>query len=144
MSAASNYTEKNILNALLRGVAFPLPARTYISLHTGDPSETGSVEVTAAQWPAYARRDAEQGGAIGTGWADPQPAADGSHYTGNAKQITFPGYDADAQLTVTHWGVYDAPVGGNYLVGAELFTPRTIKKGDVFVFDIGALTVKQL
>ena len=37
MSAASNYTENNVLNALLRGIPFPLPVNTYVGLHTDDP-----------------------------------------------------------------------------------------------------------
>lgn len=145
MSAASNYTERNVLNALLRGVTFPLPARTYVSLHTASPAEVGASEVIAAQWPAYTRRDAEVGGAIGSGWSAPAPdAMDDSYYTMNAKQVTFPGFDGSAQITLTHWGVYDAATNGNLLLAAPLQTPRTMQVGDIFVFDANTLTVKQL
>ena len=136
MSAASNYTEANIINALLRGVAFPLPAGTYISLHTADPTDAGGNEVSTAAWPAYVRRHAEDGGAIGTGWTAPSNGV-----STNAKQITYPGMNGASPVQVTHWAVHDAASGGNMLFHAPLQTARTMLTGDVFVFDIGALTV---
>lgn len=136
MSAASNYTEANVINALLRGVAFPLPSKTYVSLHTANPGEAGDSEVTTDAFPAYVRREAEQGGAIGSGWSEP---VDG--VSKNAKQLTYPGFDGAAPVTASHWAVYDAPTGGNLLFYAPLQTSRTLQSGDVFVFDINALTV---
>ncbi len=47
MSAASNYTEANVINALLRGVTFPVPSATYVSLHTGDQLD---YDVNFGQW----------------------------------------------------------------------------------------------
>jgi hypothetical protein len=135
MSAASNYTENNVINSLLRGVAFPLPAKTYVSLHTANPGEAGGNEVTVGDFPAYVRREAEQGGAIGTGWSAPSDGV-----SRNAKQLTYPGFDGAAPVTVTHWAVYDASTGGNMLFYAPLQTSRQLQTGDVFVFDINALT----
>lgn len=136
MSAASNYTETNVINALLRGVTFPLPTKTYVSLHTANPGETGGNEVTTAAFPAYVRKEAEVGGAIGSGWAAPTDGV-----TKNAKQLTYPGFDGASPLAITHWAVYDASTGGNLLFYAPLTTSRTLQSGDVFVFDINALTV---
>lgn len=136
MSAASNYTEANVINALLRGVTFPLPAGTYISLHTADPTDAGGNEVNTADWPAYVRRHAEAGGAIGTGWTAPS-----NGLSTNVNQITYPGMNGAVPVMVTHWAVHDAASGGNMLFHAPLQTARTMLTGDVFVFDIGALTV---
>ena len=136
MSAASNYTEENVINALLRGVTFPLPSKTYVSLHTANPGEAGGSEVTTAAFPAYVRREAEQGAAIGTGWSAPTDGV-----SQNAKQLTYPGFDGASPVTVSHWAVYDAATGGNMLFYAPLQTARTLQAGDVFVFDINALTV---
>lgn len=136
MSAASNYTEANVINALLRGVAFPLPAGTYISLHTADPTDAGGNEVSTTDWPAYVRRHAEAGGAIGTGWTAPS-----NGLSTNTNQITYPGMNGVVPVQVTHWAVHDAATGGNMLFHAPLQTARTMLTGDVFVFDIGALTV---
>lgn len=136
MSAASNYTEQNIINAMLRGTAFPLPTKTYVSLHTANPGETGGNEVTTAAWPQYARVEAEQGTAIGTGWIAPTDGV-----TKNAKQLTYPSMNGGADVTVTHWAIYDAATGGNMLAYAPLQTSRTLKTGDIFVFDAQSLTV---
>jgi len=136
MSAASNYTETNLINALLRGTAFPLPATVYVSLHTATPGETGTSEVSTGSWPAYVRRDAAQGAAISTGWAAPTDGV-----TTNAKQLTYPANNGAGSVTVTHFGLWDAATGGNYLAGAVLTSSRTLAVGDVLVFDIGSLTV---
>lgn len=139
MSAASNYTENNVINALLRGVAFPLPTGTYLSLHTANPGESGGNEVSTGNWPSYVRKDAANGAAIDTGWNSP---ADG--VTTNAQQVLYPSHNGASAITITHWAVFDAPTGGNMLAYAPLNTPRTLQPGDVFVFDAGALTVQQL
>lgn len=138
MSAASNYTETNVINALLRGVAFPLPAAIYVGLHTASPTDAGGNEVSTANWPAYVRKDAAVGGAIATGWAAPTDGV-----TTNLKQVVYPGMNGDNPVTVTHWALYDAATGGNMLAHAPLQTSRTLQTGDVFVFDVGALTVTQ-
>ncbi|AAQ54993.1 virion-associated phage protein [Burkholderia phage Bcep22] len=139
MSAASDYTENNVINSLLRGVAFPLPTKTYLSLHTADPGDAGGNEVTTAAWPAYVRKDAEVGGAIGSGWA---PPANGT--TTNSNQVIYPAQNGASAITVTHFAIYDAPTGGNMLAHAALNTARTLQPGDVFVFDVGSLTVQML
>lgn len=136
MSAASNYTEENVINALLRGVAFPLPSKTYVSLHTASPGEAGGNEVTTGAFPAYVRKEAEAGGLIGSGWSAP---VDG--LTRNAKQLVYPSHNGAASILVTHWAVYDAATGGNLLFYAPLATNRDLQVGDVFVFDVNALTV---
>ena len=136
MSAASNYTETNVINSLLRGVAFPVPTTVYIGLHTADPTDTGGNEVSTGSWPAYVRKDAAAGGAIATGWAAPTDGV-----TTNAKQVVYPGMNGASNVTVSHWALYDAATGGNMLAHAVLQTARTLQPGDVFVFDIGSLTV---
>jgi hypothetical protein len=138
MSAASNYTELNVMKALLHGVAFPLPTKTYVALHTASPGETGANEVPTTGWTTYARREAEQGGAIGTGWSTP---VDG--VCQNAKQLTYPSQNGVPDVTVTHWSVWDAVTGGNCLFATALTTARTLATGDIFVFDINALTAQQ-
>lgn len=141
MAAASDYTEENHMAALCDGVAYPLPTGTWISLNTGDPAETGGGEVLVEAWPAYVRRDAEQGTGIGTGW---DTTVNGERK--NAKQLTYPSFNPvnlDAEITIIGWTAWDAPVGGNALFGSMLETPRLLKRGDVFVFDAHALTARQ-
>ena len=139
MSAASNFLENAIIEATLRGAAFPVIAKTYISLHTNDPTDSGGSEVTTALWPGYARQDAAKGGAIADGWT---AAVDG--VSKNALQLIFPVFDGSADLTVTHFSLYDAATGGNMLVHAPLQAQRTVQNGDVFVVDTQKLTVQCL
>lgn len=136
MAGASTYTKNNILKALLQGTAMPLPAGTYISLHTADPGATGANEVGTGAWPAYVRRKAEGTGAMGTGWTTPTTGQ-----STNTNQLTYPSNDGAGNITVTHFAIWDAASGGNCLDSAALTTPRTLSVGDILVFDVGSLSV---
>lgn len=140
MSAASDYTEKNVLNSMLRGVTYPLPSKVFVSLHTANPTDTGGGEVTTANWPAYARVDAASGGAIATGWS--VPAASGqAQISRNSNQIIYEGMNGTNPVTVTHWALYDAATGGNLLCHAPLNTSRTLQPGDVFIFERNSIEI---
>lgn len=139
MSAASNFLENAVISSTLRGAAFPTISKVYVALHTNDPGDAGGNEVTSDLWPAYARQDAAKGGGIASGWTAP---VDG--VSKNALQLIFPVFDGTADLTVTHFSLYDAVTGGNMLVHAPLQTQRTVQIGDVFVVDTQKLTVQCL
>jgi len=136
MAGASTYTQNNILKSLLRGTALPLPTGTYLSLHTADPGTTGANEVGTGAWPAYARRSAELGGAIGLGWSVPTVGV-----SSNLLQVGYPSHNGASPLTITHFAIWDAGVGGNCLETAPLTTPRTLQVGDILIFDVGSLTL---
>ena len=138
MSAATDYTENNIINALFRGQAFAQATTLYIALHTGDPGETGGQnEVQTATWPSYTRQDAAQGGNIETGWTE---QGDGS--VTNAKQIIYPVYDGASSLQITHYSVKDAATGGNNIIKGAFSTAQTLTPGNVFVIDANKLTAQ--
>lgn len=139
MSAASNYLENKLVDHIYRAVAFTAPAKTFVALHTADPGEAGSAEVTTAAYPAYARQDAAKGGAQSSAWTAP---VDG--VSKNALQLIYPMYDGSGPMTVTHFSIWDAATGGNMLSYAPLTTARTINNGDVFVVDAQKLTVQVL
>lgn len=139
MSAASDYLENALANAVLRGVAFTSPTKTYISLHTAAPGDTGANEVSLSAFPAYLRKDASLGGAQGSAWT----AAAGG-VSKNALQLIYPVYDGAAPLTITHFGVWDAATSGNNLLNGALAASRTLNPGDVFVIDVQKLTVTVL
>lgn len=136
MAGASTYTKNNILKALLQGTALPLPAGTYVSLHTADPGATGANEVTVGAFPAYVRRKAEGAGAMGTGWTT---ATAGS--SSNTNQLTYPSNNGAGSVTVTHFAIWDALSGGNCINSAALTTSRTLAVSDILVFDVGSLVV---
>ena len=141
MSQASDYTEYNILAALLRGVAFPVPAGTYVALYTADPTDAGSgAEVSTSNWPAYSRQDAAAGAAISTGWAAPSDGGGGKRKCTNAKKLTF-GKNLGVSVAVTHFGITDAASGGNLLYHKALTASKTVGVNDDLSFGIGSLVV---
>src|SRR5690349_13545126 len=75
-------------------------AATYISLHTADPSTTGTNEVTGG---TYAR--------VQTTWG----STSGGQSTGSAATINVP-----SGTTITHWGLWTASSGGTFYYGGTL------------------------
>lgn len=138
MSKFSDYLEGKIIETTLRGAAMPVPSSIYLALFTADPTDANATanEVGTVAWPAYARQDAAQGGAIASGWTAPSNGV-----SSNAKVITFPANNGASQVVVTHMAIYDAQNGGNMLYHAPLVSPKTLQVGDVLSFGIGALTV---
>lgn len=93
MAALTNYGEEKLSKHLLGVTSFTMPSALYISLHTADPTETGSTgEITAGGYtysrqPAYFQWDA------GNSWTetsalirwDNLPANTISHWAGRRK-----------------------------------------------------------
>lgn len=140
MTAATNYLENKLIDNVLRNTAYTPPAKTFIALHTADPTDTGTAnEVTTGTWPTYVRQDASKGGAQTAAWSAPNDGV-----TSNSLQLLYAMYNGAAALTVTHFSIWDAATGGNALVYAPLSSARTINPGDVFVIDVNKLTVQVL
>lgn len=132
MSAATNYTENNIMNALLGGASLTVAANTYIGLYTAGPGETGGG--TEVSGTGYARVNLTNNT---TNW----PTISGTDGTkANATIVTFPTALA-SWGTATHFGIFDASTGGNLLVYSSLQTAKAIDTGDTPSFAVGALTV---
>lgn len=110
--------EVAVLNALLSGV--------YVSLHTGNPGNTGANEVAGG---SYARKAATF---TNTG-NNPTVAA-------NNAVIQFDQATADWG-TIAHFGIWSAATGGSLLAYSPVTTPKTIGVGDVARWDTGTLTV---
>jgi hypothetical protein len=142
MSAASDYTELNLLNAITGQAAFPAPGLTYIALHTAAPTEDGVTtnEVTLTAWPSYTRKNVEAGGAIGSGWTAPVTSG-AAKETKNKNVLTFSANNGAATVTITHWSMWNAATTGNMILSQALTTPVNITVGDIFVFDINSLTL---
>ena len=138
MPGLSDYLEAKVLDHTLRGASMPLPSGIYAALFTADPTDAATgPECTTVAWPAYQRRDAAVGGAIGTGWSAPA----GGIVT-NAKLIAFPANNGTNPVTVTHVALFDAQTGGNMLYSTPLASAKVLQTGDVLSFDIGALSVQ--
>lgn len=131
MSAFSNHLETSLINATLRGGTYT-GAGVYIALFKTDPTDAGSgQELTDS---AYRRIQAHTT-TPSDGFVVP---ADG--VTTNAKTIIFPAI-VDAQVTITHWAIYDALTAGNLLYHSSLLNPKTLDPSDVLSFPIGSLSV---
>lgn len=137
MAAFSDYLEQGVLNHTLRGSTLATPAAVYVALFTADPTDAGSGAEVADS--GYARQDAAKGAAIDTGWNAPSTSGAGYVCT-NAKTLEYPPI-ADGQVTVTHWAIFDASVGGNLLFHGVFDTPRTLQIDDVVSISSGALSI---
>lgn len=118
-----NYLEDQLMN-WLRGTTFPAaPANVYASLHTADPGETGASEHGATA--GYTRK------IIGFGAGNP---------ASNAAIVEYAQASTNYSAAITHFGVWDALSGGNFLGGSILTNSRTISTGDIPRWAAGALT----
>lgn len=117
----SNFAENELLDALLGNGTYNSTA-THVSLHTADPGETGTSEVTGG---SYGRQSAAFGAAAGGTTSN----------TGTLSFTTMPA------VTVTHVGIWDASTGGNFLIGGALTASRTLNGGDTFQIATGDLDV---
>jgi len=125
MAGFSTSLGNAIINATLRGQAFPAIRTPYFALFTADPTDafTAGTEVNAA-W--YRR--------VATGaFAAPANAA-----TYNAVRAEFPPVTG-AQVTVTHVGIVEGGAPGDatatLMYSEPLASPRTLQINDVFVID---------
>lgn len=134
---ASTYVANAILNHFLRGVAAASPARLYVSLHTANPGNGGTSEVTTAAWPAYTRLDAALGGAVATGFT----AAAGKACT-NAKELLYPPHNGVAPITVTHFAIWTDPLAGEMVFQGTLTAPKTLNPTDECIIHANDLDIE--
>lgn len=138
MSDATNYLENMTLNAILRGETFTPPAQIWLALHTGDPGEDGDQdEILISDYPDYVRMSLTAGGPRDSGFPG---AVDGA--SSNLKPMVYPVFTGSAPLTVTHFSIWDAQMLGKAYIKGGFTAPRTVNPGDVFVVDIGRLTIR--
>ena len=133
MAEMSDYLEVALLNATLNGVAFTAVNNPYVSLHTADPTDSGTgaggggTEVTGG---SYARAASSFETASGT-----------SGLVETDADITFP--TATGTWGAVGWiGLWDAASSGNMLYHTALDTSKTIDSGDIFKITTGNLTVE--
>lgn len=142
MAALSDYLENKILDHILRATPYTAPATVYVGLLTAAPNDAGGG--TEASGTNYARAGVTSGTSA---WNNTQGNTTGAS-TGtdgtieNAAAVNFATPGAGGWGTVTHFGVYDSPSGGNLLFYAALSTSKTINEGDTVSFAAGALSLQ--
>lgn len=119
MAGLSDTQEVNLLNYIFNGTPMPTaPAARWMSLHTADPGDTGASEHPLSN--AYGRVNVT--GAF--------PDASGtSGQLANDTAFSFPTATPSAWTTVTHWGLWSAETGGNFLCGGALSAAISIVAG---------------
>lgn len=122
MSQIGDFAENELLDAIFSQAAYT-PTNIYMSLHTADPGETGTSEVTGG---SYARQTVTS--SFG--------AASGGTVTSTAN-IQWTNMPA---VTVTHIGVWDATGAGNFIWGGTLTASKTTNAGDTFLISSGNAT----
>lgn len=132
MSAFSDHLEQQLINATLRGGSYA-GGLVYIALFLTNPTDSNVGDELSDS--AYIRQVAGDPASSGFN----APDANGGN-TANSKVVTFPAI-ADAQVVVSHWGIFDAQTDGNLLYHAPLTNQKTLDISDVLSFPIGALTV---
>lgn len=123
----SNQWELEILDHIFNNSAAPAVATPWISLHTGDPGETGANELTAGTH-TYAR----QSGAFGAASAGAVTTTAGLTWT------DMPG------TTITHIGVWSSSTvtaTTSFVWGGALTASKVVNAGDTFQVTTGNLTV---
>jgi len=102
---------KNLMLDALRGIN-PSVGLAYASLHTADPGQSGTSEVTGGS-PAYARKAITMGAAS----------------NGQIAASTQPVFDVPGGTTVTHVGFWSAVSGGTFLGYADVTDESFAGKG---------------
>jgi hypothetical protein len=122
----TNYGESSLVKHLVGKAAFTMPTTVYVSLHTADPTETGSMAAEVSGG-AYSRQAVtwgiESGGSIA-----------------NSAELAWTVASA-SWGTVTHIGICDAATAGNMLVFGALTASKTVASGDQFKMAASALSV---
>ncbi len=104
----------------------------YVSLHTGDPGETGDQTTSEATYTSYARVAVARSGA---GWT-----VSGNNVS-NAAAIDFPACTGGSN-TITHFGIGSASSGaGNLFFKGALSASLGVSSGITPSFAIGDLDV---
>lgn len=119
MTGLSSYGEAQVIA--------PLTTNVWVSLHTGDPGNTGASEVTGG---GYARQGPVA--FTSTGF-DPTVAA-------NNAILTYPVATANYG-TVSFFGLWTAATGGNFIGSNAVGFPIPINTGDSARFYANTLTV---
>lgn len=144
---ASTYVQNAILKWLLQGTATPTaPNPVWMSLHVGDPLQSGSNEVTTGVGYARVSVSTTTASAIfgGAHVAGAAPATNGTKQeVSNSAIITF-GAPTGTWGTCSYFGFWDAATGGNYLFGGPLTSNiAPLSGGSAPTVAVGACVVDQ-
>lgn len=131
----SRYWHRELLDHAF-GDTYTPPANWFVGLSSTTPTSTGG-NVTEPSGGSYAR--------VSTAAADWSAATNADPaLVENANVITFPTATADwvGGSNLTHFVLYDAASGGNFLAYAPLVTAQAVLNGNTPSFAAGAVDVE--
>ena len=111
----SNFLELELLDHVLKTGAYTVPTNIYVALSTADPLDDGS-GIAEPVGASYAR-------VVMNSWDAATARA-----TENTNQITFAQAEQDFG-TITHWAIFDAITGGNFLAHGDFASSKTCPIG---------------
>lgn len=123
----SDALEIKILDHVLKNDAFAVPTNIYIALSTADPLDTGA-GIDEPVGNGYAR-------VVCNTWDVPTGRA-----TENTGAVEF-AEATGAWGEITHFAIFDAITGGNFLAHGVLTTPKTVGAGDNVSFVAGDIDI---
>lgn len=132
MPSMTSYLQKRLLDHSLGLTAFTMPTTVYVSLHTADPTNTGSLAAEVST--------------TGTGYARvaitaKMNATDSvTGVSSNNASISL-GPALSDWGTITHVGISDASSGGNMLLYGALTIVQTTPIGESVQFSAGQFVV---
>ena len=126
MGSLSDYSEKAVLDHILKVNPFSQPTNLYIGLSKTDPLDNGS-GILEPSGGGYER-------ILCNSWTV------GSRLAYNTSAVTFP-VATDDQGTLTHFFVADADVAGNMISHGLLSEPKTILNGKQLSLSAGKLRI---
>lgn len=137
MSSLSTFLKTKLSDHVLRDTAYTKPGVPWLALHVASPTiaNTGA-EVS---WTAYEAANSNAGGRVQCAFNNISTAT-----SANTSTVTFVAVDGISQVTVTHWGLYDAQGkanSGNLLLFGALTAPKTLDPTDVPSFPANALQI---
>lgn len=133
--ALTNFVKAMILDALYGGGELVVPERLYIALSTTEPNPDGT-NFTEPVGNAYERVEVTNDS---TTWEC--ATVDNPSVKTNKIPILFPEATGGWGV-ITHWGIFDAPEGGNLLDWAPVFNPTSIGEGQQAQFRAGDLQTR--
>lgn len=120
----SSYLVTKLRDKILRDIDFTVTT-PYVSLHTASPATTGANEITAgSEGGSYARQPCSS-------WGVALPRT-------NAAVVEWTNTPF---IEVSHFGLWDAVSGGNFLMGGTLMLSTTLGLGEHVRFAAGHLQV---
>jgi hypothetical protein len=138
MSAASNYSERKILDHVLTASTYTAPSTRYLALFTN----TSGNALTNLQAGTLTDEISTSSTAYGRQTVTFASANTSGGTTSSATNATVTFSAATASWgTVTHIAVMDAATGGNVLFFGAVTTSKQIDTGDTFQVTSGNLTI---